>query len=72
MQTPHRRNGTDHLTAPDLPVPGQGARWRWAVGRRALIGGAVLSAVLSAGPVAASAASTTHVAKPPAGENNRK
>jgi Domain of unknown function (DUF5666) len=60
--TPSRSAGTT------LPRPADRARWRWAQGRRAAVGGGVLAAVLSLGTAGAGAATTT---KPPAGPHGR-
>jgi hypothetical protein len=66
MQNTSRHTHSSHDEAPSLPAPHQGAHWRWATGRRALVGGGVLAAVIGLGPLAAGAA-TTHRGAPPTG-----
>jgi hypothetical protein len=58
--TPSRTAGTT------LPRPSGRARWRWAKGHRAAVGGGVLAAVLSLGTAGAAAAT-----KPPTGPHGR-
>ncbi len=62
-----RRRSPDRGAHPDLPAPGQASRWRWATTRRALVGGGVLAAALSLGPLAAGGTTPSAGTKAPSG-----
>ena len=61
------------VTDADIPQPSKGARWRWSVGRRAVVGGGILAVSLGLAGAAGAAtgsgpapsSSTSHQAQPP-------
>jgi hypothetical protein len=55
----------------EIPQPSRGARWRWASSRGALVGGGVLTAILSVGATSAGASTSGH-AQPPSSSAHGK
>jgi hypothetical protein len=55
----------------EIPQPSRGARWRWASSRGALVGGGVLTAILSVGATSAGASTNGHAQPPPSSSHGK-